>query len=208
MTKALEQEEDLKKSYDEEDEVRAILDLAMKLEGLARNVGRHAGGVVISPSDLEDFSALYRESGAESGVVTQFDKDDVEAAGLVKFDFLGLRTLTIIDWAVQTINEERAKRGEEPLRIEAIPMDDKATFDLLKEHKTTAVFQLESRGMKDLIKRLRPDCFEDIIALVALFRPGPLQSGMVDNFINRKHGREPLAFPDPQYQHESLKPIL
>ena len=208
LTKALEQEDDLKKVYDEEDEVRAILDLAMKLEGLARNVGRHAGGVVISPSDLEDFSALYRESGAESGLVTQFDKDDVEAAGLVKFDFLGLRTLTIIDWAVQTINEERAKRGEEPLRIEAIPMDDAATFALLKEHKTTAVFQLESRGMKDLIKRLRPDCFEDIIALVALFRPGPLQSGMVDNFINRKHGREPLAFPDPQYQHESLKPIL
>ncbi|MGB0713321.1 MAG: DNA polymerase III subunit alpha, partial [Gammaproteobacteria bacterium] len=208
LTKALDEEEDFKKVYDEEEDVRAIVDMALKLEGLARNVGKHAGGVVISPSDLTDFSAVYREAGMETGVVTQFDKDDVEAAGLVKFDFLGLRTLTIIDWAVQAINADRATRDEELLDIAAIPMDDADSFKLLKACQTTAVFQLESRGMKDLIKRLQPDCFEDIVALVALFRPGPLQSGMVDNFINRKHGREPLAFPDPRYQHETLQPIL
>ena len=140
--------------------------------------------------------------------VTQFDKNDVEDAGLVKFDFLGLRTLTIIDWALAIINEQRKKVGEDALDIMAIPLDDRASFDLLKRAETTAVFQLESRGMKDLIKRLLPDCFEDIIALVALFRPGPLQSGMVDDFINRKHGRAELAFPHPQYQHECLRPVL
>src|SRR5690606_21705465 len=137
--------------------------------------------------------------------VTQFDKDDVEQAGLVKFDFLGLRTLTIIDWAVKTINVERARRGEPPLDVGALPMDDKATFDLLKRCETTAVFQLESRGMKDLIRRLQPDCFEDIVALVALFRPGPLQSGMVDDFIARKHGK--ITGPI-DYLHPDLKPVL
>ncbi len=126
-------------------------------------------------------------------MVTQFDKDDVEAAGLVKFDFLGLRTLTILDWAMQTINAERARRGEAPLELGALPMDDAATYALLKSCRTTAVFQLESRGMKDLIRRLQPDCFEDIVALNALFRPGPLQSGMVDDFISRKHGRSQRA---------------
>ena len=141
-------------------------------------------------------------------MVTQYDKNDVEYAGLVKFDFLGLRTLTIIDWALKLINPRRVERGEEPLAIESIDLEDKPSFDMLKRAETTAVFQLESRGMKDLIKRLQPDCFEDIIALVALFRPGPLQSGMVDNFINRKHGREELSFPDAQYQHEWLQPIL
>ena len=126
--------------------------------------------------------------------MTQFDKNDVESAGLVKFDFLGLRTLTIIDWALKMINPRRQQRGEAPLDIMQIDLEDKTSYDMLKRAETTAVFQLESRGMKDLIKRLLPDCFEDIIALVALFRPGPLQSGMVDNFINRKHGREELSF--------------
>ncbi|MGB1109352.1 MAG: DNA polymerase III subunit alpha, partial [Gammaproteobacteria bacterium] len=207
LEKALEQEEDLKKIYDEEEEVKTIIDMARALEGLARNVGKHAGGVVIAPTALTDFSPIYQEPGG-SGIVTQFDKDDVEAAGLVKFDFLGLRTLTIIDWAVENINSRAAAKGEPPMDISTIPLDDPESFKLLKACQTTAVFQLESRGMKDLIKRLQPDCFEDIVALVALFRPGPLQSGMVDNFINRKHGKEKLAYPDPQYQHESLKPIL
>ncbi|MDP4917642.1 MAG: DNA polymerase III subunit alpha, partial [Haliea sp.] len=168
-------------------------------------IGKHAGGVVIAPSRLTDFSPLYcDETGG--GLVTQYDKDDVEEAGLVKFDFLGLRTLTIIDWAVRMINAVRLQQGEDALDIDAIPLDDAASFRLLQAAETTAVFQLESRGMKDLIKRLKPDCFEDIIALVALFRPGPLQSGMVDNFINRKHGREAISYPDREYQHPLLKP--
>jgi DNA polymerase-3 subunit alpha len=125
--------------------------------------------------------------------------------GLVKFDFLGLRTLTIIDWALQTINTLRAEQGEAPLDINAISLEDPASFELLKAYQTTAVFQLESRGMKDLIKRLLPDCFEDIVALVALFRPGPLQSGMVDDFINRKHGRAKVEYPHPELEH-ILKP--
>ena len=126
----------------------------------------------------------------------------------MKFDFLGLRTLTIINWALEMINARREKNGEPPLDIAAIPLDDKKSFDMLQRSETTAVFQLESRGMKDLIKRLQPDCFEDMIALVALFRPVPLQSGMVDNFIDRKHGREEISYPDVQWQHECLKPVL
>jgi len=196
LDKAVEQEAELRRLYESDEEVRTLIELARKLEGLARNVGKHAGGVVIAPSALTDFSPLYCEEG-DASLVTQFDKDDVEAAGLVKFDFLGLRTLTIIDWAVQTINRQREAAGEAPLDIAAIPLDDARTFDLLKRHQTTAVFQLESSGMKDLIRRLQPDCFEDIVALVALFRPGPLQSGMVDDFIDRKHGRARIEYPHP-----------
>ncbi|MDH5181476.1 MAG: DNA polymerase III subunit alpha, partial [Gammaproteobacteria bacterium] len=207
LDKAMEQEEAFKELYETDEEVRVLLDMARSLEGLSRNAGKHAGGVVIAPSKLTDFTPLYCEQGGGS-LVTQFDKDDVEAIGLVKFDFLGLRTLTIIDWAVQAINIRQAQQGEAPIDITAIPLDDAETFRLLKDCATTAVFQLESRGMKDLIKRLQPDTFEDIVALVALFRPGPLQSGMVDNFINRKHGRETVSYPDAQYQHDSLKPIL
>lgn len=179
----------------------------MQLEGITRNVGKHAGGVVIAPSKLTDFSPLYCDETG-SGLVTQFDKSDVEEAGLVKFDFLGLRTLTIIDWAVKMINRPDADGQIKSLEIERIPLDDQATFQLLKRAETTAVFQLESRGMKDLIKRLQPDNLEDMIALVALFRPGPLDSGMVDDFVNRKHGRAEVAYPDAKYQHEWLKPIL
>ena len=136
-----------------------------------RNAGKHAGGVVISPTKLTDFSPLYCEESGEHPV-TQFDKDDVEAVGLVKFDFLGLRTLTIIHWALQAINKTRAKKNQDPLDIYQVSDSDEATFELLKSCATTAVFQLESRGMKDLIRRLQPDSFDEITALVALFRPG------------------------------------
>ena len=202
LDKALEQEEQLRKRYEEEEDVHTLIELARSLEGLARNAGKHAGGVVIAPSALTDFTPLYCEQGSASPV-TQLDKDDIEAMGLVKFDFLGLRTLTIIDWAVKTINRQRAARNEPPVDIDRIPLDDAETYELLKSSQTTAVFQLESRGMKDLIKRQQPDCFEDIIALVALFRPGPLQSGMVDDFIDRKHGRAQVNYPHPE-----LEPIL
>ncbi len=202
LTKAMEQEPDLKALYEQDEEVATLMDLALKLEGLTRNAGKHAGGVLISPSSLVDFTPLYCEEGGGS-VVSQFDKDDVEAVGLVKFDFLGLRNLTIIDWAVKSINIHRQKQGEDPIRIEDIPLDDKASFNLLRAAKTTAVFQLESHGMKELIKRLQPDVFEDIIALVALYRPGPLQSGMVDEFVNRKKGISKVI-----YLHPDLEPIL
>jgi DNA polymerase-3 subunit alpha len=198
LEKALAQEEALQKAYDSEEDVQAIIDLAKKLEGLSRNAGKHAGGVVIARTKLTDYTPLYCEAGGHN-LVTQFDKDDVEAIGLVKFDFLGLRTLTIIDWAVKAVNAQ-ANKNDTPLDITQIPLDDRATFQLLKDYQTTAVFQLESRGMKDLIKRLQPDGFEDIIALVALFRPGPLQSGMVDDFINRKHGRAKVEYPHPDLE--------
>jgi len=202
LDKALTDSDDLRETYESDEEVSQLIDMARKLEGLARNAGKHAGGVVISPGKLTDFAPLYCEAGGEN-LVTQFDKDDVEQVGLVKFDFLGLRNLTIIDWALQTINAERAGRGEAPIDISRIPMDDPASFELLKSGQTTAVFQLESAGMKQLIKKLLPDCFGDITALVALFRPGPLQSGMVDDFINRKHGRAAVEYP-----HPDLEPIL
>ena len=204
LEKALEQEEELRRLYKDDGEVHDLIDLAKSLEGLARNAGTHAGGVVIAPSVLTDFTPLYCEEGS-STPVTQFDKDDVEAAGLVKFDFLGLRTLTIIDWVVRDINAQRAAAGEAPLVMNDLPMDDAATYALLKSTKTTAVFQLESRGMKDLIKRLQPDRFGDIVALVALFRPGPLQSGMVDDFIARKHDTTGAII---DYLHPDLKPAL
>ena len=197
-------EDALKQRYESDDEVRGIIDLARKLEGLARNAGRHAGGVVIAPKRLTEFTPLYREPGA-TGAVTQFDKDDVEAIGLVKFDFLGLRTLTIIDWAVSTTNENRRAAGEDPLDLKTLPTDDSATYELIRSGSTTAVFQLESRGMKDLIRRLQPDCFDDIIALVALFRPGPLQSGMVEDFVARKHGLADFEYLDPALE-STLKP--
>ena len=207
LAKAFEQEEILRDFLANDEEAQEIWDMARKLEGVTRNVGKHAGGVVIAPTKLTDFAPLYCDE-AGGGLVTQFDKDDVEAAGLVKFDFLGLRTLTIIDWAMDTINRVRAKTGGAPLDINFIPLDDLPTYQMLQKAETTAVFQLESRGMKELIKKLKPDCLEDLIALVALFRPGPLQSGMVDDFINRKHGREILSYPHPNYQLDSLKPVL
>jgi len=179
-----------------------LIDMALTLEGTARNAGKHAGGVVIAPTKLTDFSPLYCDEEGNN-LVTQYDKSDVESVGLVKFDFLGLRTLTIIDWALQTINAQNAKKGLPPVDIAQIPRDDFASYDLLKKGLTTAVFQLESRGMKELIKKLLPDCFNDIIALVALFRPGPLESGMVDDYVNVKHKRKAAEYP-----HLLIEPIL
>lgn len=207
LEKAFAAEPQLGEVYEADEEVRALIDMARILEGVTRNVGKHAGGVVIAPTKITDFAPLYCDPEGNNPV-TQFDKNDVEYAGLVKFDFLGLRTLTIIDWALGMINPRNEKKGKPPVDIAAIPLDDQKSFDMLQRSETTAVFQLESRGMKDLIKRLRPDSFEDMIALVALFRPGPLQSGMVDNFIDRKHGREAISYPDVEWQHESLQPVL
>ena len=207
LEKAFAAEPQLGEVYEADEEVRALIDMARILEGVTRNAGKHAGGVVIAPTKITDFAPLYCDPEGNNPV-TQFDKNDVEYAGLVKFDFLGLRTLTIIDWALGMINPRNEKKGKPPVDIAAIPLDDQKSFDMLQRSETTAVFQLESRGMKDLIKRLRPDSFEDMIALVALFRPGPLQSGMVDNFIDRKHGREAISYPDVEWQHESLQPVL
>ncbi|PSF05449.1 DNA polymerase III subunit alpha [Marinobacter fuscus] len=207
LKKAIEEEPQLKDFLEQDEEAQEIWEMALKLEGVCRNAGKHAGGVVIAPTKITDFSPLYCDDDGGS-LVTQFDKGDVEDAGLVKFDFLGLRTLTIIKWALGMINPRRQQRGEGELDIATIPLDDKPSFDMLKKAETTAVFQLESRGMKDLIRRLQPDSLEDMIALVALFRPGPLQSGMVDDFIDRKHGRQPLSYPHPDYQYPGLKPVL
>ena len=203
LGKALTDNDELRKAYESEDEVRTLIDLARPLEGLVRNAGTHAGGVVIAPAPLTEFMPLYCES--DGNTLTQFDKDDVESVGLVKFDFLGLKTLTIIDRAVKTINRQRRAEKLDAIRIAEIPLDDPAAYELLKSGRTTAVFQLESRGMRDLITRLQPDHFDDLVAILALFRPGPLQSGMVEDFIGRKHGRN----RDPiDYFHPTLEPIL
>ncbi|MBO9662941.1 DNA polymerase III subunit alpha [Dokdonella sp.] len=191
---------DFKGLYENDEDVTELVDLALKLEDLTRNAGKHAGGVVIAPGPLSDFAPLFSESGGE-GLVTQYDKDDVEAVGLVKFDFLGLRTLTIIDWAVKAINVRRAHNGEAPLDIMSIPLDDPKVFELLQKARTVAVFQLESRGMQGMLKDAKPDCFEDIIALVSLYRPGPMD--LIPSFCARKHGREPIEYPDPR-----VEPVL
>ncbi|MEI6268945.1 MAG: DNA polymerase III subunit alpha [Methylococcaceae bacterium] len=201
LTKALQDSPELKQLYDTTEEVKTLIDMALSLEGTVRNAGKHAGGVVISPTKLTDFTPLYCDQEGNN-LVTQFDKDDVEAVGLVKFDFLGLRTLTIIDWALQDINAKHKLLGKPLVDITTIPRDDPDSYKLLTNAQTTAVFQLESRGMKELIKKLKPDCFDDIIALVALFRPGPLESGMVDDYINVKHGAK------AEYAHPLLVPIL
>ena len=196
LKKALKQEPELKQRFDSEDDTRSIMELALQLEGVARNAGKHAGGVVIAPGPLTDFAPLYTDPRTGS-VVTQFDKNDVEAVGLVKFDFLGLRNLTIIDWALKSVNRQRRLENLEPVTLDDLPLDDADTFKLLQKAHTTAVFQLESRGMKDLLRKLVPDSFDDIVAAVALFRPGPLDAGMVDDYVERKHGRARVDYPHP-----------
>ncbi|MGB3289231.1 MAG: DNA polymerase III subunit alpha [Burkholderiaceae bacterium] len=201
LGRALEEEPTFKERYEQEEEVRALIDLARPLEGLTRNIGMHAGGVLIAPGKLTDFCPLYCQPGTDSNAVSQFDKDDVEAAGLVKFDFLGLRNLTILDWAVRYVRQFNADKRD--FDVMALPLDDHQAYKLLSEGNTTAVFQLESRGMKELLKNLRPNTFEDVIAMLALYRPGPLESGMVVDFVNRKHGRAEV-----DYFHKDLEPVL
>ena len=202
LEKAISRQPVLKQAIKDDDEVQEIMNLSFKLEGGIRNIGKHAGGVVIAPGSLADFSPIYFDSDTSS-VLTQFDKDDVEKIGLVKFDFLGLRTLTIIDKAIKSINDDLASRNKDQLDISNIDLNDSKVFELLSAGKTTAVFQLESPGMKDLIKRLKPTKFEEIVALLALFRPGPLDSGMHDEFVNRKNGKVPVTYP-----HKLLEPVL
>ncbi|XBC38922.1 MAG: DNA polymerase III subunit alpha [Buchnera aphidicola (Melaphis rhois)] len=207
LKKVLSHRSELLNLYSSNEEVKELIDIAMKLEGVTRNVGKHAGGLVISPSKITDFSPLYCD---EDGInaITQFDKVDVESIGLVKFDFLGLKTLTMIHNAIKIINCKLVNDKKTPININNISLKDKNCFNFLKLSHTIGIFQLESYGMKNLIIRLKPDCFEDLVALVALFRPGPLKSGMVDNFINRKHGKEKIFYPDEKWQHVSLIPIL
>ncbi|MEY3884253.1 MAG: hypothetical protein RIS87_28 [Pseudomonadota bacterium] len=194
LTDALVKEPQLAERRENEEELRELLELALRLEGLVRNVGMHAGGVLISPGKISDFSPIYCQADGAS-LVSQYDKDDVEAVGLVKFDFLGLRTLTILELALVNANKQRATEGLTPLAFATIPLNDKATFQLLKTANTTAVFQLESRGMKDMLKQAMPDCFEDIIALVALYRPGPMD--LIPDFCRRKHGKQRVEYPHP-----------
>ncbi|WP_416232973.1 DNA polymerase III subunit alpha, partial [Castellaniella sp.] len=201
LERTLENEPAFKERYDTDEEIHALIDLARPLEGLTRNIGMHAGGVIIARGKLTDYTPLYCQPGSESSVVSQYDKGDVEDVGLVKFDFLGLRNLTILDWAVRYVREFNP--GMSDFDIMSLPLDDPETYALLSSANTTAVFQLESRGMKELLKSMQPNTFEDVIALLALFRPGPLESGMVVDFVNRKHGRA-----DVDYFHPDLEPVL
>lgn len=201
---ALTEEEELKSRYESEDDVRDIIDTALALEGLSKSVGKHAAGVVIAPTKLTDFSALYCESDSDSAVSVQYDKDDIEAAGLVKFDFLGLKTLTIIDHAVKLANVKRQREGHAPLVIEALTFDDPDTFKILNSGKTAAIFQVESDGLTELLKKMQLDKFEQIIDVIALYRPGPLEAGMVDDFVNRRHGRADVTYPHPDLE-DTLK---
>ncbi|CDG81605.1 DNA polymerase III subunit alpha [Janthinobacterium agaricidamnosum NBRC 102515 = DSM 9628] len=189
---AIEEEPLLKERLENEEEVKQLLDLAQQVEGITRNIGMHAGGVLIAPGKLTDFCPLYTQGG-DSGVVSQYDKDDVEAVGLVKFDFLGLTTLTILDRAVRYIKQLDPAHAN--FDLAALPLNDKPSYDLLTKAKTVAVFQLESRGMQGMLKDARPDRFEDIIALVALYRPGPMD--LIPDFCKRKHG-ERFDYPDPR----------
>ena len=202
LEKAISSQPIFKKMIQDEDEVSEIIDLAYKLEGIARNVGKHAGGIVIAPGSIADFCPTYFDPQSDS-LMTQFDKDDVETIGLVKFDFLGLRTLTVIDRAVKTINQSLSEKNEKTIDLNSLTLDDPKVFDLLASGRTTAVFQLESTGMRELIRRLKPTKFEEIVALLALYRPGPLESGMHDEFVDRKHGKSKVTFP-----HELLAPVL
>ncbi|MFN0062713.1 MAG: DNA polymerase III subunit alpha [Myxococcaceae bacterium] len=179
---------------------KEVLDIALALEGLHRQAGMHAAGVVIADKPLWEYVPVYQPPG-EKVLITQFAKDEVEAAGLVKFDFLGLKTLTVIQHALNLINRKRA--ADQQLQPHLIPLDDAATFELMARGDTAGVFQMESSGFTDMVKKQRPSCFEDVIAAGALYRPGPLDSGMVDVFINRKHGREKVNYP-----HPLLEPVL
>ncbi len=194
-------EKQFKETIEESDESREVFDMALKLEGLSRSVGTHAAGVVIAPTALTDFTPLFLDSD-KGTVASQFDMGDVESAGLVKFDFLGLKTLTIVDQSVKRINA-KVKNKEEEIDIENLSLKDSKTFELLQRGETTGIFQLESRGMRDYLKQLVPNDFEDIVSMNALYRPGALGMNMVDSYINRKHGKEEVT-----YGHDAVKKIL
>ena len=200
LEKALEDSSELKARYDSEESVSTLIDLSQDLEGLIRNVGTHAGGVVIAPSKISDFCPIYKGADESDVIVSQFDKDDVEAVGLVKFDFLGLSNLTIIDKAVKIIAKNKLSEGL--IDIDKLALDDPKVYKLLQDCDTTGVFQLESDGMRGYLKKLKADCFEDIVAMLALYRPGPLESGMVDDYIQVKHGAR------VRYPHKILEEIL
>jgi DNA polymerase-3 subunit alpha len=200
IAKAMEEEPKLKAIYEEDAAIHGLLDTAMSLEDLTRHAGMHAAGIVISEGPLWDHVPVFCPD--TNIFVTQYHKDDVEYAGLVKFDFLGLKTLTVIDLCARLIDRRPDRKGL-TFDIGALPMDDKATYALLSSGETTNVFQLESSGMQSLFKKLKPDTFDDITAAVALYRPGPLGTGMVDDFVQRKHGRIKVAYPDP-----CLEPVL
>ncbi|WP_158521310.1 DNA polymerase III subunit alpha [Candidatus Legionella polyplacis] len=202
LYEALSKNHILMSRYNDEEEVRELIDLSMKLEGIVRNVSKHAGGVVISPSKLTNFTAIYCEKDSLQ-FMSQLDKSDLEYIGLIKFDFLGLKTLTIIDWAISFINKEKERSNKEYVNISLLPLNDEKTFSLLQSCNTIGIFQLESYGMRKLIKKIKPNCFKDIISLIALYRPGPLQSNMVENFINCKNKKKEIS-----YLHVSLKEIL
>jgi DNA polymerase-3 subunit alpha len=195
VREAIEQTPELKQLYTESPLHRELLDLAAALEGLNRNAGMHAAGVVIAERPLWEYVPCFR--GQNDEIVTQFAMKEVEKAGLVKFDFLGLKTLTVIQTALRLINEQKAARGEDELDIDVIRKDDADVFKMISRGDTTGVFQLESSGFREILKKLKPDCLEDIVAAVALYRPGPLEGGMVDDFIDRKHGRKKVEYPHP-----------
>ncbi|QDT06711.1 DNA polymerase III subunit alpha [Rubripirellula lacrimiformis] len=198
IKKALEKSADMKMSYDGDPEVRELLDLAMKIEGLARNIGTHAAAVVIADKPLDEYVPLTRVPGKQD-VITQWSMNDVEASGLLKMDFLGLRNLTILSRTVKFIEQTTGKTVD-PLKF---PLDDRESYLLLQRGETKGVFQLESGGIRDLLCRMKPDTFNDIIATAALYRPGPLEGGMVDDYVNIKHGRQ-----QPEYKHPVLKEVL
>ncbi|MDC0599079.1 DNA polymerase III subunit alpha [Candidatus Pseudothioglobus singularis] len=200
LDKALEDSVELKSRYDSEESVSTLIDLSQDLEGIIRNVGTHAGGVVIAPSKISDFCPIYKGSDESDVVVSQFDKDDVEAVGLVKFDFLGLSNLTVMDKAIKIIDNKGLSK--ELIDIDKLNLDDPKVFKLLQDCDTTGVFQLESEGMRGYLKKLKADCFEDIVAMLALYRPGPLDAGMVDDYIQVKHGAK------VRYPHQMLEEIL
>ena len=201
VREAIEQEPELKRLYDTDAKVRELLDVAANLEGLNRHAGMHAAGVVIGEEPLWNYVPCFR--GQNDEIVTQFNMTDVEQAGLVKFDFLGLKTLTVIHTAAELVNEQRRAAGETELDIERIKVDDLPVYEMIGRGDTTGVFQLESSGFREILKKLKPTCLEDIVAAVALYRPGPLEGGMVDDFIERKHGRKRV-----EYLHPDLEPIL
>ncbi|QJC34896.1 DNA polymerase III subunit alpha [Enterobacteriaceae endosymbiont of Donacia piscatrix] len=207
LKKAFLKDKILSNLYKSDNNIKELVNTSLKLEGTIRNIGKHAGGIVIAPDNIIKYTTIYCDYNG-TNIVTQFDKNDIEDIGLVKFDFLGLRTLTVIYHAVKMINKKLIQNNKKLLDINNLILDDKKVYNYLKLAKTTGIFQLESKGIKELIIQLQPDNFEDLIALLALYRPGPLQSGMVENFINRKHGREIISYPDKNWQHKKLEPIL